>query len=212
MITPRQSVFQRDPIVKDKTFPLPQAFLCGDILKIFQDAPLQVIDFFKTDLFHIGGSFLAPDAAGAVHGHCLRLGGIFRQRIGPVGEGTERTGFRIDSMTEPADADFVIISCVDHHDIVAADQRVPVLRVNIGAGIVCRINPRLAHGDNLRFKPHLHAQEPGRRCRGIFHLKISKTRPAAQVGNYFFNPVGRSGDGAVNPFFCKQKRAANTLF
>ena len=52
-----------------------------------------------------------------------------------------------------------MIARIYHHDILTADQVIPVFRVDMLAGINGGVDTRLAHGHDFIFEPHFHAQK-----------------------------------------------------
>ena len=147
--------------IKDKAFALPAAVFLRDILKIFQNATLQMVDLVKALGLHQRACFLAADAAGAEHRQFAWTRSIIAagQGGGPFGKFAKAVGFRINRAAETANGCFIAITGVDHHHIGIIDQRVPFGRIDIGAGGLCRADIRTAHGDDLALQPHLHTQE-----------------------------------------------------
>jgi hypothetical protein len=71
-----QSMTQRNAIVEDKTFAAPAAFGFRDILQIFQDSALEVINLGKAAREQVGAGFFAANAAGAEHRDLSMLGRV----------------------------------------------------------------------------------------------------------------------------------------
>ncbi len=165
MAARRQAMADRHPLVEDVTLALPQAFRFRHRLQIGEDPAFQMIDFIDALLFEKGGRFLAANPPGAEH-RDFGLAPGAKQFLAPVAEPArklpEAARRGIDRAFEAADRHFVIVAGVDHDGVRVGDQRVPVLRIDIGAGAALRIDPGLAHGNDLGFDAHLHPLE--RRC------------------------------------------------
>ena len=72
---------------------------------------------------------------------------------------TKIVGLGIDGTTKTADGGFIAVARIDHHHIRIINQRIPVGRLDIGAGGLRRPDFGAAHGHNLALQPHFHAQE-----------------------------------------------------
>src|SRR5262245_16419092 len=62
-----QTMAKRDALVEHEAFAAPSAFFGRDLLEIFQDAALEVINLGKTLREQVRARLLAADAAGAEH-------------------------------------------------------------------------------------------------------------------------------------------------
>jgi len=117
-----------------------------------------VVDLVEAHFLGKGRRLFAADAARAVHGE-LRLvvqAGIVAH---PVGEFAEGLDVRIDRALEYADRRLIVVAGVDDDRLRVGDQRVPVLRLDIGADNLVGVDVLDTHGDDLFLQPHLHAQE-----------------------------------------------------
>ena len=63
-----QAVVNGNPFVKYEAFALPFRRLLVNLLKVFEDAPLKMINLFKPLLLKVRRGFFAADPAGTVHG------------------------------------------------------------------------------------------------------------------------------------------------
>ena len=153
-----QPVFDRNPLVEDKTLAFPKAFLFRHRFEVFQDAAFQVIYLVKTLRLQQCRRFFATNATGAEHrdlGIRFRLQFVFD----PCGQFAKACCLRVLGVFESTDGNLVIVAGIDHDDIWLADQRVPVLGVNIGSGIIGRVHAVHTQRHDFFFQAHLHSVE-----------------------------------------------------
>src|SRR5690606_11032479 len=137
---------------------LPLALLGRHFLEVFQDTALEMVDLLETFLEHEARSLLATNATSAEHGHLLVLLRIvLLTHI--FGEFAEGPGLRVDRPLEGADRYLVIIAGVDQQHFRIADQRIPVLRLDIGADPLVGTDARYADGDDFLLQLDLGAIE-----------------------------------------------------
>jgi hypothetical protein len=132
-------------VIEHKAVALPFGFFLGHLFEVFQDAALEVIHLVKTFAEHIARGLFTTNAAGAEHRDFLVLG---RVEVGfdIVGKFAKTGGFRVDSAFKGADRHFVVVAGVDQQHFWIADQRVPVLGVDVGTDFLVRVdafNPRV---------------------------------------------------------------------
>src|SRR5690606_31932913 len=99
-------------IVEHETVAAPFALRLRHLLKVVENAALEMKDLFEAVAKHITGRLLATDAASAEHGHSLVP---CRIEIGfyVIGEFAKRLGLRIHGAFEGTDCHFVIIAGID---------------------------------------------------------------------------------------------------
>ena len=212
MTTRLQVMIDRDPVVEDETFTLPTAVLARDILQIAQDAPFQMVDLLKAEIPHQGAGLLTADSAGTEHGQLFRA--FIPRRGKPFGPGreiTEAVRLRINGAGKTADGCFIPVAGVDHHDIRIINQRVPVGRLDIGAGAPRRLNLWPSHGDDLTLQPNLHAQKGLLGRGGEFQRQPIKTLLRPDPVKKSGHAVLRPADGAVDPFLGEKQRTLNVM-
>ena len=196
----------RDALVEDEAFALPQALLGGHGFQIFQDAALEMIDLCNPERADIGRRLLAAYAAGAVHGDLAPFERLTVVR-NPVRKFAECRRARIDGVAERAERHLVIVARVDDDRIGIGDQRIPVDRLDIGAGIRQRVDLVDAHRHDLLLQPHLHAMERHHGRRAEFDLQSGHSGNRFETNDQLVDRVRRSGDRAVDPFGGNEQRA-----
>jgi len=209
-----QAVPHGDALVKDEAFALPQALLQRHDFQVFQDAAFQVEHVLDPLLLEKGRALFAADAASAEHGHLGRLAGAqqaFALAPEPVGKFAEADRVRIDRAGESADFHFIIVAGVDHDCVGIGNQRVPVLRLDIGAHHAARVDVGLAHGHDLALQPHFHAVERHGAGGGKLHVHIGAVGQGADRGQHRVDAFRRTGDGAVDPLVRQQQGAAHAM-
>src|SRR3546814_19785836 len=111
------------PLVEDGSAAVPAAFVLGDMLRIGEDAALQMDDLLDAFVAKESVRFFAADAAGAEHRDPLA-----RETIGvgapPAGKVAEAFGFGIDRAREAAVTDLEPVADVDQHRVRIVDERV----------------------------------------------------------------------------------------
>ena len=202
-----EAVFHAHALVEDEALALPEAFFFGHILEVFQDPALEVVDLVQPFGFDEGGRFFAADAAGAEHGDLRRLAlGLEFGAAGakPFGKFSEALGFRVDRAFERADLHLVIVAGVDHDGVGIGNQRVPVLRRDIGADALDRVEIGLAHGDDFRLHPHLAAIEGHGVGARFLHFQIRAARQCTDMVEHRLDARIASGDRAVDALMRQQ--------
>lgn len=160
----------------------------------------------------IGRRLFAPYAAGAEHGDfratplCCQLR---RKRIEPCRKLSERSRSRIDRAFECPNRNFINIARIDHDRVRIGDQRVPVLRIDVDAGLPRGVEVTLAHGHDFLLHAHLHATEGHNVRLRIFDVERRTVGQAANMGQNLCNPVLWAGNRAVDAFLRQQQRAAD---
>ena len=155
-------VVDAHPLVKDVALPLPAAALLRDLLEVTQDPALQVVNILKALLQQVGGALLATNPAGAEHGDRLRSLLIHQGPQGvlhPSGELAKTLGTGVDRAGEAAHLHFVAVAGVHHQGLWIGNQRIPLLRRDIGPHLLGRLHRGAAHGDDLALEPDLQAME-----------------------------------------------------
>ena len=125
----------------------------------------------------IRARLLAADAAGAEHRDLLVLCRIERAR-GKIRKFAEAIELRIERALERAERDFEGVAGIDHVTSGDCDQRVPVLGVDISAGLGGRIERPIADGDDLFLQPHFQPLE--RRLLRGREFQFEIVEPAAE--------------------------------
>ena len=152
-----QRVIYRNPPIKNKALALPPAVFRWDILEILQDPAFKVIDFIKPQSLHKGAGFFTSDTTSAIHRYFLGPARrwLVSQRMGPLRKITEILGQRIYRTFKHADRRFIGVTGIDKQYIGVIQKSVPILWVNIGAGLFCRSYIPVAKRDNFAFWPGL---------------------------------------------------------
>src|SRR5690606_8917423 len=111
-----EPVANADALVEDEAAPVPAALDRGNLLKIGEDAALEVNDILDALAPQEGRRFLAADAAGAEHGNALS-----REALGvgppPVRKFAKAPGMRVKRAFKAAIAHLEIVSRVDEHRV-----------------------------------------------------------------------------------------------
>ncbi len=205
-----QAMSDRDAPVEDEAFAIPFAVPFRHLFEVFQDAAFEMIDIFDPFSEEVICGFLAADTAGAEHRDFLVVKPVFVV-LPPRGKFTEGFGFWVDGAVKRADGHFVVVAGVDHGDVVAADQVIPVLGLHVIAGAGKRIDLRLAHGHDFAFQADFHAVE-GHLGGGAFLVfKIGAAGQRADMGEKCIDAGSGACDGAIDPFLRDQQRALDAL-
>ena len=128
----------------------------------------------------------------------LRPSSAGRLRRNPIRELAERRRARIDGVAERAERHLVVVARIDHDRVGIGDQRVPVGRLDIGAGIRQRVDVVDAHRHDLLLQPHLHAMERHRGRRAEFDLQAGHAGDRLEMRDQLVDRRRRSGDRAVD--------------
>ena len=147
----------RHPLVEHEAITVP--VLASNLLKIPQDAALELLDVAKAGFHHDGAGLLATDPTCAEHHN-----GFVLHRLGKVlnglWESAERLEVQIDGVVEGAQPQFVIVSRVEH-----VDQR-PLIEHGFErlwfdgfAGEIHRSDTVDAHGNDFLFEAYVHSIE-----------------------------------------------------
>ena len=131
--------------------------------------------------------------------------------IPPFWEITEAFGFGVYRAFKSANSNLVIIARINHHYIVRADQAVPVFGFDIVANGGQWIHIWLAKGHDLFFQSDFHFAKWGVRGGGFFPFEIRTARQHFYVRQNRINARARTGNRAIDPFFCEQQRPLNIL-
>src|SRR5690606_2028518 len=145
-------------IVEHETVAAPFALRLGHLLKVLENAALEMKYLFEAGAKHITGGLLATDATSAEHGYFLVP---CRIKIGlyVIGEFGKRRGVRIHGAFEGTDCHFVIVAGIDQQHFGVADQRVPVLRLDVSAYPLIGVHTRHAEGNDFLLELDLGAVE-----------------------------------------------------
>ncbi len=199
------------PVIKHETLALPLALFHRDIFQVLQNAALEVVHLFKAFLEHEAGGFFTADASGAEHGHLLVLLRIelLTHILGKLAEGS---GLRIDRSLEGADGNLVVIAGIDQQHFRIADQRVPVLGLDIGADPLIGADTRNADGDDFLLQFDLGAVEGHFLTEGLLPVQITQARITPQPFEQRAGAFAGTGDSAVDTFQSQQQRTFHTMF
>ena len=112
VFTNRQAVTHGHALVEHKTLAFPQAFLRWNLLQIFKNAALQVIDIFEALFEHKRRGLFATNPTGAKHRYFFMFFGIqvfahIRRKV------AESSRLRIDRPAKSPDVAFVIVTRID---------------------------------------------------------------------------------------------------
>ena len=184
--------------------------LFGDVFKVLEDAPLEVEHVLHPLADQVVRRFLTPDTAGAEHRDFLVVEPVLI-RLPPGGEFAKALGFRVDGPVECADRDLIVIARVDHGNIVAADQIVPVGGIDVMPDLGQRIDIGLTHGHDLALQADLHLAEGRRRGGAFLPLKIGAAGQGTDMRDDRVYPRTGAGDGAVNAFGGDKQRAFDVM-
>ncbi|CRR59298.1 hypothetical protein PAERUG_E16_London_17_VIM_2_04_14_06005 [Pseudomonas aeruginosa] len=197
-------------VVEYEAVAAPQALFLRHLFEVLEDAALEVEDLLETGAEHVAGSLLAADAAGAEHRHLLVPRRVV-VGLDVLGELAERPGLRIDRALEGADRHLVVVAGIDQQDFRIADQGIPVLRLDILADLLVRIDARHAEGDDFLLQLDLGAVERLFVAVGFLVLDIGQPGIAAQPGEQRIDAFAATGDGAVDAFLGQQQGAFHTV-
>ena len=199
-----QSVPHAHPVIEDKTFTLPKAFVLRHVFKVLQDPAFEVKHLFHPLTQQVVGGFFAPDAPGTEHSDALVVEPVL-VGLPPCGKLAKRPGFRVHGAFECAYGDLIVVTSVDHRHIRRADQRVPILGRDVVANLGPRVHVGLTHGDDLFFQPNFHTRK-WRFGRGAFlPLQIRTARQPAQMHQRCVDPGAGPRDSAIHPLARQQQ-------
>src|SRR5699024_9390650 len=126
-----QAMTDRDTLVKNEAVALPTALFRGHCLKVLENAALQMIDLVEALGLQIGRGLFAAYTARTKHGNAaLAIQGTARcgLLLHPLGKIRECRSVGIDRVVKCANADFVVVTHVDHSDVRVGYQRIPLIR------------------------------------------------------------------------------------
>ena len=202
-----QAVGDRNALVENEAFAVPKALSLRHLLQIFQDAAFEVEHFFDPKRAHIGRRLLAAYAAGAEHGYLAALH-LLPVLLRPLRELAKAVRLGVEGVAEGAERNLVVIARVDDDRVRIGDQRVPVRRFDIGAGVADGIKVRNSHRDDFALEADLHAVERHLVGMAVLDVYPREVREAVEMRDEFADGFGRSGDSAVDSLMRKEKRAA----
>ncbi|MCY1444646.1 hypothetical protein D9M71_611280 [compost metagenome] len=159
---------------------------------------------------HVARGLLAADAASAEHRDLLVHG---RVEVGfdVVGKFAKTGGFRVDGAFEGANRDFVIVAGVDQQHFRVADQRVPVLWIDVGADLFVRVHAFHAEGDDFFLEFDLGAVERLLVAVRLFMVDVVHARVVLEPGHQPVDAFAAAGHGAVDAFFGNQQGAFDAV-
>ncbi len=128
-----------------------------------------------------------------------------------VGEFAKTGGFRIDGTFEGADRHFVIVARVDQQHFRVADQRVPVLRINVSTDFFVRVDAFDTEGDDLFLELDLGTVERLLVAVRLFMIDVDHARVILEPGEQAVDAFTSTGNRAVDAFFGNQKRAFDAV-
>src|ERR1700748_976759 len=136
-------VAERNAFVEHEALAAPAALGLGNVLQIFQDTALEVVDLAEAAREQMRARLFAADAAGAEH---RDLAVLLRVEIprGELLELAERRNVRIERALERAQRHLEGVAGVEHERAGGVDQRIPLGRFDIDANLSCRIGVLLA--------------------------------------------------------------------
>ena len=118
---------------------------------------------------------------------------------------------RVERVFKCADAEFIVVACVNNDDVRVADECVPVLGFDIGADHAARVDAFDAHGDDFFFEFDLAAVERHGIVMRKFAVDVVQARLRVEPCAQCVDGVLCACDGAVDAFACQQQCAANLL-
>ena len=98
-------------------------------------------DVLKPFIQEEGGRFLAADATGTEHCDSLKSGKILSVFFNPLGKIPECIRMWINCAFERADADLVLIPCIDDTCHWVIDEVIPLVRFNILSNLGQWVDP-----------------------------------------------------------------------
>ena len=205
-----------DPFIEHETFALPQTVGFGYVLEVAQDAAAQMRDILDALSAQESGRFLAADAAGAEH-RDPRVGAkLLAIGAEPGGKLAKTAGLWVDRARKCADRNFIIIAGVDDDRVWVADQRIPLIRLDIAANVARRVDARDAECHNFALYPHLHPAERRGFGAAIFDVERGAARPSllyerGDMCNDRRDALRAARDRAVDALSCEQDRALDAL-
>ena len=145
-----QPVTNRDPCVKDKTFPVPRAVLGGYLFEIFQNAAFEVKDILNTLTQQIIGGFFTSNPPGTKHCNLFIMKSVL-VFVPPGRKVAKRGCVGIDCAIKTADGNLIVVAGVDHCDIPGSDQRIPIGGLYIMSDLCLGVDIWLPHCHDLFF-------------------------------------------------------------
>src|SRR6056297_3564430 len=167
--------------VEHKAVSLPRALLLWHLFEVFQDAALEVVHLVHTLADQVVGGLFAANTPGAEHRDPLVVKAVL-VLFPPFGKLAETVGLWIHRPFETADGDLVIVAGVDHRNIRALDQCVPVGGLHVMPHRGARIDIRHTHRDDLFLQTHLYARKGTLFRGGDLPVEIGATGQGAQMG------------------------------
>ena len=144
-------------MVEDKTFAI--VMRAAAVLKIFQDAAVELKNFLEADAFHERPGLFTADAAGAKHhdGLLFQLRRQFGDGGGKIAEMIHADGQRV---LERAELHFVIIARVEQrHGAAFVEPLLEFARGELGRRALRGIDAFDAERDDFFFQPHEHPRK-----------------------------------------------------
>ncbi len=197
-------------VIEHEAVALPATLRLRHLLQILEDAALEVINLLKALTKHIARRLLAANAAGAKHCDLLMLCRVVVS-LDVVRKVSERFGLRVDRTFERTDCHFVVVTGVDQQHFRIGDQRVPVLRLDIGSNLPIRIDTLNAERDDLLLQLDLGAIE---------RLLVAVRFLVVDVGKAVIEPkpfkqridgLAGTGDRAVDTLLGQQQGALDAI-
>ncbi|MNN04354.1 hypothetical protein D3C81_1170790 [compost metagenome] len=211
VVTLTEIVAHGDPVVEHEAVAAPQALLRRHLLEVLEDAALEVEHLGEALAEHVAGGLLATDATGAEHRHLLVLRRV-EVLLHVLGELAERLGLRVDGACEGADGHLVVVARVDQQHLRVGDQRIPVLRLDIGADRLARVDAGHAQGDDLLLELDLGAVERLLAAIRFLVVDVDQPRIGVQPGQQRVDGGAAAGHGAVDAFRRQQQGALDAVF
>ena len=166
-----------------------------------------MIDLVESQCLHVGRGFLAANAAGAEHGNLAVLAGI-EVFLHVAGEFTEGFGARVHGIPEGADAEFIVVACIDQQHIGILEQFVPLFGIQVGTDCLQGIDAGHAHGDDLLLDLDLAALERCSASVRLLGVQVGQGRVLAQPFKQAVDAGTGCGHGAVDALAGQDQRAA----
>src|SRR6056297_302156 len=167
--------------VEHKAVSLPGALVLRHLVEVFQDATLEMVHLVHTLADQVVCGFFAANTPGAEHRDPLVVKAVL-VLLPPFGKLAEAVGLWIHRPFETADGDLVIVAGVDHRNIRALDQCVPVSGLHVMPHRGARIDIRHTHRDDLFLQTHLYARKGTLFRGGDLPVEIGATGQGAQMG------------------------------
>jgi hypothetical protein len=197
-------------LVENKAFAI--VVRAATFLKIFENAPIELMDVPEALAFHVGARLLTTNAAGTKHDDGLIFEGLWKlgDRLGKITKMVNACG---DGSAEGAEFDLIVVARVEQREppplIDPALERSSREFWGGSAGGIDTIHTK---GDDFLFYPHEHSGEWLLSAQANLRAEIFQTGQNAEGLDQGFNSFLRAGHKKVNALGAQKDRAFESFF